>query len=107
LEYWTLPGGGIEAGETPEAAVIREVREEVGLTCHSARYLFDFPYPSGQTACYAVEVADDEAPRLGTDDLACDCPRLVGLEWVALPAVASETGGWPVPLLLVVTPRTA
>jgi ADP-ribose pyrophosphatase YjhB (NUDIX family) len=28
---WTLPGGGIEFGEAPEAAVVREVEEETGL----------------------------------------------------------------------------
>ena len=29
--YWTLPGGGIEFGEDPELAMIREVKEETGL----------------------------------------------------------------------------
>lgn len=29
---WTMPGGGLEPGEDPEAAVRRELREETGYT---------------------------------------------------------------------------
>ena len=28
---WTLPGGRVEAGESPEAAVVRELREETAI----------------------------------------------------------------------------
>jgi ADP-ribose pyrophosphatase YjhB (NUDIX family) len=29
--YWTPAGGGVEAGETPEEAIIREVKEETNM----------------------------------------------------------------------------
>ncbi len=32
IHPWGLPGGGLEYGEHPEAAVVREVWEETGLT---------------------------------------------------------------------------
>ncbi len=31
MGYWELPGGGLDFGESPEAALLREIDEETGL----------------------------------------------------------------------------
>lgn len=33
---WRLPGGGRKRGEAPEAAILRELREEIGLVSHGS-----------------------------------------------------------------------
>jgi 8-oxo-dGTP diphosphatase len=103
LEFWTLPGGGVEAGESDDEAVCREVREEVGLRVRSSRRLYEFSYPSGHTTVYAVEV-DGGEPTLGVDpELDCDCPRMVGLDWVPIPPVRGTAGGLAIPTVIAST----
>lgn len=38
--FWALPGGRIQMMESGEAAVIREINEELGWTAHVSRFLF-------------------------------------------------------------------
>lgn len=60
-EVWSLPAGAIEPGETPEAAVRREVLEETGLAVEPVRVLrvfggseFRCVYANGDVVEYTV-----------------------------------------------------
>jgi mutator protein MutT len=41
---WELPGGGIELNETPEECVIREIQEEVNISCEVKKIIDSWVY---------------------------------------------------------------
>ncbi|MDP2575080.1 NUDIX domain-containing protein [Vibrio penaeicida] len=58
---WSLPAGMIELGESPSAAIKREVLEETGYTVSAMKILgafggegFSFTYPNGDRVDYTV-----------------------------------------------------
>lgn len=55
LHRWSTLAGFVEAGESPEAAVFREVREEVGLEVESLRYRGGQPWPFPASLMLAYE----------------------------------------------------
>lgn len=45
--HWGLPGGGVDQGETPAEAMVREVDEELGITLTDFRFLKRYKLRTG------------------------------------------------------------
>src|SRR5260370_34492617 len=48
IDWWNLPGGGMEAGETVDEALRREVREETGLEVEVGQLVGVYSKPQKQ-----------------------------------------------------------
>jgi 8-oxo-dGTP diphosphatase len=86
---WTFPGGKVEQGETPKAAVVREVWEEAGVHVRPGEDLGWRVHPqTGRTcmylACQLVDAAGPVWPRSS---------ELTAVRWLTLFELGALMGG--------------
>lgn len=102
---WEFPGGKVEANEVPEAALIRELREELGITIEIVRPLPRFTHDYGSVVIamfpYVCRLAGGSAPPHPHEHVA--------LAWVpldALPDYDLAPADFPVVTALRVPPTS-
>ena len=78
---WEFPGGKVEPGESPEAAVVRELREELGIEIEILRALPRFLHDYGDVIINMIPFVC----RLAPASPAPHAHEHVALRWV-LPA---------------------
>lgn len=67
IDNWlSIPGGGIDLGETPEQAVTREVKEELGVIVDVVRLLVvqEVPADASRHYYFLCTIREGEEPRI-------------------------------------------
>lgn len=69
--WWEFPGGKIEPGETPEEALVREIREELDIGIAIDRFYttveYDYPEFHLEMDCFLCHITEGEPVLLEHD----------------------------------------
>ena len=94
-DWWEFPGGKMEVGETPEEALVREIREELSAEISVDEFLYtvEYDYPAFHLKmhCYlcslvteALHLNEHEAARWLTKD------ELNSVKWLPVDKIVVE-----------------
>lgn len=85
FETWCLPSGGVEEGESPAQAALRETKEETGLDVELTRLVGVYSrigsWSSGYTLLFAAQPVSGE--------LRCQEGETIAVEWFAFDEIPS------------------
>ncbi|MBQ1911975.1 MAG: (deoxy)nucleoside triphosphate pyrophosphohydrolase [Bacteroidales bacterium] len=86
-DWWEFPGGKMEAGESPQEALLREIREElsIDITVDALLKTIHYDYPAFHLTmhCFLCSLLE-EAPHLNEHEAACwlDAASLDKVNWL-------------------------